>query len=137
MAITLEKPQIIVKNGKPKSVVLGIKDYQLLLELAEDKEDLAELHRIKKGKTSFRELGNYLKNVYRVLLEGGAEKNLEALAIPLRKRIIERLLLLRNNPRPAATKKLVGSKNAWRIREGDWRIIYEVNDKTKEVKVYR
>lgn len=59
--IVIEKPQIITKNGKPKSVVLSIKDYERLLKLAEDKEDLAELRRIKKSKTKFRELGDYLK----------------------------------------------------------------------------
>lgn len=56
-----EKPQIIVENGKPKSVVLDIKDYERLLEMVEDKEDLAELRRIKRGKTSFHELTAHLE----------------------------------------------------------------------------
>lgn len=75
--------------------------------------------------------------MHKVLLESGAEKDLNALDASLRKRIIERVFLLRNNPRSAAAKKLAGSKNAWRIRVGNWRIVYEVYDKFKEIKVYR
>lgn len=74
--------------------------------------------------------------MYKVLLERRAEKDLDALDGSLRKRIIGRLLLLRNNPRVGA-KKLAGSKNAWRIRIGDWRIVYEIRDKAKEIRVYR
>lgn len=55
------KPQIIIRNGKPSAVILDISKYEELLEAIEDKEDLAELHRIKKSKTSFRELNIYLK----------------------------------------------------------------------------
>ena len=63
MSVILEKPQIIVKNGRAKAVILGIREYKRLLEMAEDKEDLIELHRIKKSKTSFRGLHDYLKRV--------------------------------------------------------------------------
>jgi PHD/YefM family antitoxin component YafN of YafNO toxin-antitoxin module len=60
MATTITKPQIIVRNGKPRAVILDIKKYERLLEIIENKEDLAELRRIKKSKTSFRELKEYL-----------------------------------------------------------------------------
>lgn len=55
------KPQIIIRDGKPSAVILGISRYEALLEAIEDKQDLAELHRIKKSKTSFKELKDYLK----------------------------------------------------------------------------
>ncbi|MEK7516396.1 MAG: type II toxin-antitoxin system prevent-host-death family antitoxin [Patescibacteria group bacterium] len=61
MPTILEKPKFITKNGKPKAVILDIRAYQKLLELVEDKEDLAELRKIKMGKTSFKELKGYLK----------------------------------------------------------------------------
>lgn len=61
MSVILEKPKIIVKNGRPRSVVLDIKDYERLLELVADREDLMELKLIKKSKTYFRELNDYLK----------------------------------------------------------------------------
>jgi mRNA interferase RelE/StbE len=40
---------------------------------------------------------------------------------------------LASDPRPPGCIKLSGHRNAWRIREGDWRIIYEVYDKHLEV----
>ncbi|OGY63602.1 MAG: hypothetical protein A3I89_01595 [Candidatus Harrisonbacteria bacterium RIFCSPLOWO2_02_FULL_41_11] len=62
MNISLQNPQVIIKNGKPRAVILDIKKYKQLLKLAEDREDLAELRRIKTGKTSFRKLDDYLKD---------------------------------------------------------------------------
>ena len=60
MPNALTKTQVIVKNGKPKAVILDIKAYERLLEMAEDREDLMELRKIKKSRTSFRELEDYL-----------------------------------------------------------------------------
>ena len=48
--------------------------------------------------------------MYKVLLERGAEKDLDALDSSLRKKIIERVLLLAENPRPNGSKKLEGSR---------------------------
>ena len=75
--------------------------------------------------------------MYSVLLEKRAEKDLKALDNYLEKKIIERLLLLKQNPRPSGAKKLSGSKNAWRIRFANYRVIYEINDANKEIRVYR
>lgn len=61
MAIIESKPQIIVRNGKPKAVILDIRKYERLLQMAEEKDDLSELRRIKRGKTSFRELEKYIR----------------------------------------------------------------------------
>lgn len=40
-----------------------------------------------------------------------------------------------HNPRPAGVKKLVGSRSDWRIRIGEYRIIYEIDDTAKTVTV--
>ena len=77
------------------------------------------------------------ETIYKVLLERRAERDLNNLETALRKRAVEKLLSLKNNPRPPIAKKLEGSKSAWRIRIGDWRIIYEINDSLKEVSVFR
>ena len=61
MTTVIEKPKIIRKNGRPTAVVLDIRKYQQLLDLLEDKNDLAELQKIKKSRTSFREFKEYLK----------------------------------------------------------------------------
>lgn len=55
------KPKIVLKNGKPEAVVLDIGVYKKLLEIAEEKEDLVELKKIKSQKTSFRNLNDVLK----------------------------------------------------------------------------
>ena len=77
------------------------------------------------------------ETIYKVLLERRAERDLNNIETALRKRAVEKLLSLKNNPRPPIAKKLEGSKSAWRIRIGDWRIIYEINDSLKEVSVFR
>ncbi|MBI2038775.1 MAG: type II toxin-antitoxin system Phd/YefM family antitoxin [Candidatus Niyogibacteria bacterium] len=61
MPNVIAKPKIVLRGGKPKSVILDIKEYERLLGAAEEKSDLQELHRIRRGKTSFRALGEYLR----------------------------------------------------------------------------
>lgn len=41
------------------------------------------------------------------------------------------------NPRPPGCRKLVGSKSDWRIRVGDYRVIYEIADAIRVVRVNR
>jgi len=43
---------------------------------------------------------------------------------------------LRTQPRPHNSKKLSGSHDQWRVRVGDYRILYEINDKAREVRVF-
>ncbi|KKT40553.1 MAG: Plasmid stabilization system [Candidatus Giovannonibacteria bacterium GW2011_GWA2_44_13b] len=74
---------------------------------------------------------------YKIFLESRAEKDLGRLEIELRRRVLARLLSLKHNPRPSGAKKLEGSRFAWRIRIGDWRVVYEIYDKVKEIKIYR
>lgn len=45
------------------------------------------------------------------------------------------IIALTDNPRPAGVKKLVGSRSDWRIRIGEYRIIYEIDDTAKTVTV--
>jgi len=75
--------------------------------------------------------------MYRVLLERGAEKDLSRLSGKLHDRIISALQALANNPRPPGCRKLAGSKNDWRIRVADYRIIYEIADEIRVVRVNR
>ena len=41
------------------------------------------------------------------------------------------------NPRPPACRKLTGTKNDWRIRVGDYRVIYEIADEIRIVRINR
>jgi mRNA interferase RelE/StbE len=65
---------------------------------------------------------------YRLLIKPSAVKEIEA--IPLkkdRKRIIDRLLKLAENPRPPGCEKLSG-QNKYRVRQGRYRILYVIED---------
>jgi mRNA interferase RelE/StbE len=74
---------------------------------------------------------------YSVSLAGSAEKELCALPTNVISRIVPRLDRLALVPRPLGCKKLVGGQNEWRIRVGDYRIVYEIDDKTKTVQITR
>jgi mRNA interferase RelE/StbE len=52
-------------------------------------------------------------------------------------RIVPRLEHLASAPRPPGRKKLRGGDNEWRIRVGDYRVVYEVDDAAKTVEVTR
>ncbi|MEO0114244.1 MAG: type II toxin-antitoxin system RelE/ParE family toxin [candidate division WOR-3 bacterium] len=75
--------------------------------------------------------------MYEVYLERAAEKDLKRLSAVDFYRIISRIKSLSNDPRPWDCRKIVGSKSDWRIRIGDYRIIYEIDEKAKAVRVMR
>ena len=75
--------------------------------------------------------------MYRVLLERAAEKDLGRVSSPIHDRVIAALQALAKNPRPPGCRKLTGSKNDWRIRIGNYRIVYEIADTRREVRVNR
>ena len=75
--------------------------------------------------------------MYEVYLERSAENDLKRLTPSLFHRIIPHIKTLVRNPRPPGCKKIEGSINDWRIRIGDYRIIYEVDDEAKAVRVMR
>ena len=65
---------------------------------------------------------------YRVLFVSRAERGFKHLPAEVQDRIISAINLLAENPRPARAVKLVGSDNLFRIRVGDYRVIYAVED---------
>jgi mRNA interferase RelE/StbE len=75
--------------------------------------------------------------MYRVLLERAAERDLSRLSVEVHERVITALQGLADHPRPPGCRKLIGSKNDWRIRVGDYRILYEIADSDREMRVNR
>jgi mRNA interferase RelE/StbE len=65
---------------------------------------------------------------YRVILPKSVQKELDRLPNDVAARIMGRLRALESNPRPADVKKLKG-RPAWRVRVGDYRILYEIHDR--------
>ena len=75
--------------------------------------------------------------MYRVLLERGAEKDLSRLSFEIHDRVIAAIRALANNPRPPGCRKLAGTKNDWRVRVGDYRVVYEIADQHRVVRINR
>jgi mRNA interferase RelE/StbE len=65
---------------------------------------------------------------YTVLLSKSVQKQLDKLPDEIGKRIQRRLGSLEVDPRPPDCKKLKGG-DGWRIRVGDYRVIYEIHDR--------
>ena len=76
-------------------------------------------------------------NNFAVEVKPSARKELEALPDNLLARVIRKLEALGLNPRPAGCKKLKGYKDQWRVRVGDWRMVYIIDDTSKVVSVTR
>jgi mRNA interferase RelE/StbE len=65
---------------------------------------------------------------YRIQLAPAAVRQLRKLDPTARRRIQAAIELLADQPRPSGAKKLVGGDGEWRVRTGDYRIVYEIRD---------
>ncbi len=72
---------------------------------------------------------------YRVVLARSARKELERLPGTVAARVLDALEELEEQPRPVGSKKLRGSEDLWRVRIGDYRVIYAINDVSRLVDV--
>jgi mRNA interferase RelE/StbE len=74
---------------------------------------------------------------YRVSLAPSAARELRKFDPDVRRRIQAALDLLATEPRPPAATRLVGGSGEWRVRTGNYRIVYEINDDQLLVLVLR
>lgn len=74
---------------------------------------------------------------YVVSIKPSARKELEKIPKPFRVRIIEIISSLADNPRPHGYKKMVNFENCFRIRFGNYRIVYRIEDKLLMVEVIK
>jgi mRNA interferase RelE/StbE len=65
---------------------------------------------------------------YRVEVAAAAVRQLRKLDRPAQRRLQAAIELLAAEPRPSGAKKLVGGNGEWRVRTGDYRIVYEIHD---------
>ena len=65
---------------------------------------------------------------YRIELHQSAEKVLRRLPRDLKERITIAIFALETNPKPPGAIPLKGHSDTWRIRVGEWRIIYAIED---------
>jgi mRNA interferase RelE/StbE len=75
--------------------------------------------------------------VHEVLIERGAEKDLNRLPTDVFQRVVTAIRALKDSARPPGSKKLAGAPPGWRVRVGDYRIVYEIDDRAKCVRVLR
>lgn len=75
--------------------------------------------------------------VYEVLIEVAAEKELRRFPSDIHRRVVKTLRSLGANPYPANCRKITGSTHDWRVRVGDYRVIYEVDQRNRTVKIMR
>ncbi|MEM8504273.1 MAG: type II toxin-antitoxin system RelE/ParE family toxin [Cyanobacteria bacterium P01_D01_bin.1] len=74
---------------------------------------------------------------YQVIVDAAARRQIRKLPHPVQEILLARITSLGKDPRPAGCKKLKGKKNEYRIRSGNYRIIYSVEDKALIVRVIR
>jgi mRNA interferase RelE/StbE len=73
---------------------------------------------------------------YSVRIVRSAEKEIAGLTAPLRRFVIARIQALAHDPRPPGCQKLTG-EDKYRIRQGDWRVVYVIEEAIVTVTVVR
>lgn len=74
---------------------------------------------------------------YDLEIKKSAQKELDALDDALFDRVDRKILSLAENPRPTGCKKLRGFRDQWRLRVGEWRVVYLIDDAIKRVIITR
>jgi mRNA interferase RelE/StbE len=77
------------------------------------------------------------KSSYTVEWSSKIKKDLQALDKPVQRRIFAAVELLRINPRPSKALRLVANEPKFRVRVGDYRIIYQIEDERLVILVVR
>ena len=70
---------------------------------------------------------------YSVTLARSARREIEALPQQIARRVITKIESFAHEPRPAGCKKLQGPSGLWRVRVGEYRIVYDVDDRHQPV----
>ncbi|MGH8251550.1 MAG: type II toxin-antitoxin system RelE family toxin [Steroidobacteraceae bacterium] len=76
--------------------------------------------------------------VYRLLIKASAGRELERLGTKSdRKRIVERIQSLADDPRPHGCEKLASYVDRFKIRQGNYRVVYLVDDDRRQVTIFK
>jgi len=74
---------------------------------------------------------------FHVLIDGHAAKKLAKLPQAIIQKIDDAILSLSVNPRPPGAKLLRGKlKEGWRIRIADYRVLYRIDDRAQEIRIF-
>ena len=72
---------------------------------------------------------------YSVVFARSARKELQGLDPQIARRILKQIEALVVNPRPSRVVKLEGATDLWRVRVGEWRVVYRISDRDRLVDV--
>jgi len=72
---------------------------------------------------------------YKITFARPALRELENFEAHVVRRIFPKIESLARQPRPPGCRKLVGEENLWRVRVGDYRVIYSINDAREVVDI--
>lgn len=75
---------------------------------------------------------------FKLLLKASAAKELEKVGSKSdRSRIVAKIRALASDPRPQGSEKLAGYDDRYRVRQGNYRIIYLIDDREREITIYK
>lgn len=75
---------------------------------------------------------------YRLLIKASAGKELEAAGTKTdRQRIVQRIQTLAEDCRPPGSEKLAGHEDRYRVRQGNYRIVYLIDDERREITIFK
>lgn len=76
--------------------------------------------------------------LYKLSIKPSAGKEIEAVGSKSdRSRIVARIAALAENPRPHGSEKLAGYDDRYRVRQGSYRVVYEIDDDARHVTIYK
>ncbi len=75
--------------------------------------------------------------MYKISIARRAEKDLKRLERDAKNRIVMAISDLKNQPRPLGCRKIQSEAGVWRIRVGDWRVGYFIDDAKQEINIIR
>ena len=71
-----------------------------------------------------------------VILKRSAERDLRSLPPAMVRRVVERVEALAEEPFPPQTVRLSGTQSLYRVRVGDYRVVYEVRTVTRQIVIH-
>jgi mRNA interferase RelE/StbE len=75
---------------------------------------------------------------YRLAIKRSAAKEIEGVEpVAVRRRLVARIRALARDPRPPGAEKLAGRTHAYRVRQGSFRILYEIDDRAGQIVVVK
>jgi mRNA interferase RelE/StbE len=72
---------------------------------------------------------------YTIIISKSIHKQIDSLPDELKMRIVEKVNNLKEEPRPTGIVKLKGYANEYRLRIGDYRVRYEIDDSNQKIQI--